>query len=161
MKELSRVCPCQVSRLFSIISQLLMYQPTKYTQAIHMIAMKKPSDEKVVVIGPATLNERNGCQDGVSHDTSNHCYILTDSHFIRQDWYIANTDLPITCTFVAVDCPEQSICLFCRPNRDQLEHHNYRTHRSYSTYSCRPNTDKTTATVSCVSLAKQRPSSKS
>ena len=33
----------------------------------------------------------------------------------------ANTDLPNICAFVPGVCPEQSICLFCHPNREQRE----------------------------------------
>ena len=42
-----------------------------------------------------------------------------------------------------MDCREQSICLFCQPNRNQRKDHNYRTHSNHSSYSCCPNIDKT------------------
>ena len=56
---LIRVCTCQVSRFFSIRSQLLMYQSMKDMQVTKMIAVqrKNPPTKKWLRTGPATLND--------------------------------------------------------------------------------------------------------
>ena len=72
--------------------------------------------------------------------------ILTDWHYLREDWYSANADKPIICTFVAVAYHEKSICLFCQPNRGQRERKNYVSHSTHSSYSRYPNFDKTNVT---------------
>ena len=80
--------------------------------------MAKPSNEKVIMTGPATLNDKTNVRMAL-HMTQDATARLSVIH-IKPD-KIANTDLPIICAFAAVACPEQSIRLFCHPNHDQNE----------------------------------------
>ena len=75
---------------------------------------------------------------------------LLDSHRFRLSpiRLLYCSYLPNTCTFVAVACPEQSICLFCQPNRNQRQRHSYGTHSNHSSHSCCPHIDKTNVTPS-------------
>ena len=92
--------------------------------------------------GPATLNDET--------DVRMAFYVIQEAtarfsviHIIPDK--TANADLPIICTFVAVACPD---CLFCQPNRDQRERHNYGPHGNHPSFSRSPNFDKTNMTPS-------------
>ena len=101
--------------------------------------MEKPSDSKVIMTGPATLNDET--------DVRMAFYVIQEAtarfsviHIIPDK--TAETDLPIICTFVAVACPERLIRQFCHPNREQRKRLNYGTNSNQSSCSSCPDIDK-------------------